>query len=133
MNKDVKALWLSALRSGEYKQATGALKEYVIGNSDEIGYCCLGVLTDIAIKTGAVSGEWIYREHTDSYDYRDRETACIEVALLPWDVAEWAGVRANGDPLDGFGLPEGSSLDLPALNDGGLPFEVIANIIEKNL
>jgi hypothetical protein len=39
--KDLFTKWLAALRSGEYKQAAGVLK-----NSE--GYCCLGVLCEIA-------------------------------------------------------------------------------------
>lgn len=131
MNKDAKALWLTALRSGEYEQSSGALKG--VNEDGKVGYCCLGVLTDIAIKTGVVDGEWIYRERLDAHAYRDRETGCTEGALLPWDVAEWAGVRENGNPRGDFGLQRGAILDLPALNDGGLPFGEIANIIEKNL
>jgi hypothetical protein len=41
MNAQAK-LWVEALRSGEYKQTSGALK-------DEFdGYCCLGVLCEIS-------------------------------------------------------------------------------------
>lgn len=40
MSKIVKKKWLNALRSGDYKQTTGALQ-------DEKGYCCLGVLCEI--------------------------------------------------------------------------------------
>lgn len=43
MNKEVKAKWVAALRSGEYKQGKGRLKN--INNE----YCCLGVLC--ALKT----------------------------------------------------------------------------------
>ena len=39
MDKELKQKWVAALRSGEYAQGNGALK-------DESGrYCCLGVLT----------------------------------------------------------------------------------------
>lgn len=41
MDKELKEKWVTALRSGEYRQTTGELK-------DEYGYCCLGVLCDIA-------------------------------------------------------------------------------------
>ena len=42
MNKEIKAEWVKALRSGEYKQGGGALHR-----GDH--FCCLGVLCDIAI------------------------------------------------------------------------------------
>lgn len=43
MNKKLKAKWVAALRSGEYRQTTGCLKE---GDC----YCCLGVLAEVAGK-----------------------------------------------------------------------------------
>lgn len=36
-DQELKAKWLGALRSGEYEQCVGMLK-------NETGYCCLGVL-----------------------------------------------------------------------------------------
>lgn len=47
MNPEVKAEWLAALRSGAYKQAQARLFDPETG-----GYCCLGVLCDIAEKRG---------------------------------------------------------------------------------
>jgi len=41
MDKKLKAKWVKALRSGEYKQAAVRLR-----SSD--GFCCLGVLREIA-------------------------------------------------------------------------------------
>ncbi len=42
MNKELAKKWVAALRSGEYKQGTGCLK-----NLDGT-YCCLGVLAEVA-------------------------------------------------------------------------------------
>lgn len=36
MNADLKAAWIAALRSGDYQQTTGILR-------DKDGFCCLGV------------------------------------------------------------------------------------------
>lgn len=41
MDPKLKAEWVEALRSGEYKQGSGALL------SQDGGYCCLGVLAEI--------------------------------------------------------------------------------------
>ena len=41
MDKELKAKWVEALRSGEYEQADGVLK-------CDTGYCCLGVLREVA-------------------------------------------------------------------------------------
>lgn len=49
MNKRLKAKWLRALRSGEYAQGNGRLK-------DGKRYCCLGVL--LAVKGGVEVGRY---------------------------------------------------------------------------
>ena len=41
MDKPLVERWVAALRSGKYSQTTGAL-------GDAKGYCCLGVLCDVA-------------------------------------------------------------------------------------
>lgn len=51
MNPEVKEKWIAALRSGEYTQCTGRLRR------KEVGFCCLGVLTDIHIKEN--NGVWV--------------------------------------------------------------------------
>lgn len=48
MNPELKSKWLEALRSGNYKQAHGKLKT-------DKGYCCLGVLCEVAGLQGEVS------------------------------------------------------------------------------
>lgn len=45
MNQEIKAKWLTELRSGKYKQTTGRLL------SHSNGYCCLGVLAKSADQT----------------------------------------------------------------------------------
>lgn len=41
MNPEIKARWVAALRSGEYEQATGQLR------NEHGEFCCLGVLCDL--------------------------------------------------------------------------------------
>lgn len=48
--KEVIQLWIKALRSGDYKQTRGTLK-------DNKGFCCLGVLCDLAAKDGG--SKWV--------------------------------------------------------------------------
>jgi hypothetical protein len=47
MDKKLKAKWIKALRSGEYKQGKGVLRS---GTGKDASYCCLGVLCDVAGK-----------------------------------------------------------------------------------
>src|SRR5258708_20271541 len=49
MNPDVKVKLLAALRSGEYEKTTGRLARKS-DDGTKIGYCCLGVLSDLAAK-----------------------------------------------------------------------------------
>ena len=43
MDAKLKAKWIEALRSGDFKQARGSLKDEFDGS-----YCCLGVLATVA-------------------------------------------------------------------------------------
>lgn len=45
MDQELKAKWVEALRSGEYKQCKGTL-------FDGVAYCCLGVLCKVAGRDG---------------------------------------------------------------------------------
>lgn len=47
MNKANWQVWLDALRSGNYKQGRSRLK-YKEKHEEEIRYCCLGVLCEVA-------------------------------------------------------------------------------------
>lgn len=54
MDKKLKAKWVKALRSGEYKQAYSRLKR--INARKQASYCCLGVLCEVAkIKSYSTS------------------------------------------------------------------------------
>lgn len=46
MNKKLKAKWIKALTSGEYKQGAGKLRRVHRGN--DLRHCCLGVLCEIS-------------------------------------------------------------------------------------
>lgn len=49
--RQVYDLWIAALRSGKYKQGLGLL------NDEQGGFCCLGVLCDLAGRDGGPSWE----------------------------------------------------------------------------
>jgi hypothetical protein len=46
IDRETKAAWITALRSGDYKQTQEAL-------CDDVGYCCLGVLAEVMTGPGA--------------------------------------------------------------------------------
>jgi hypothetical protein len=110
MNPVAKGLWLTALRSGEYEQG----KHYLNLNGK---LCCLGVLSEEAIKSGVV----VKREQDQDggpYHYDGQS------AYPPRPVYEWAG----------FGEHVGVDTKLANMNDEyDKTFLEIADWIEENL
>lgn len=121
MNKQIKKEWCSALRSGKYKQCTGALKEK---DGDEgVGYCCLGVLTSL------------YGKKTKKRTDLGNDT----YSFLTDKVAKWAGIDTSKcyesydyeyDPKVKVGK---KNRRLSSLNDKGTSFKEIADLIEESL
>ena len=108
MDARVKQMWIEALRSGEYKQTSGLLR-------DENGHCCLGVLCDIHAK-----------ETNNVWDIHNRYFLHDET--LPEIVQHWAGIDSSMGNID---VPYLNALTLAELNDDGCSFEFIADVIEK--
>lgn len=109
MNKEHVQLWVKALRSGAYKQATGALTRI---NLDEsvIGHCCLGVACEVYQKE---VGDLAVRANGGHKVYDS------SAANLPKRVKIWLG----GDILEPA---------LVEMNDHhGSSFEQIADYIEE--
>lgn len=115
MDSQIKQRWIEALRSGQYKQGEGCLRE-----ADK--YCCLGVLTDLYIKeTGkewSKAGDSHYLS-SNTYYFADSS------ATLPRPVQEWAGLNSYDPHV--LGAP------LSHWNDTGSSFEDIALFIEDGL
>lgn len=110
---------VAALRSGEYRQAVGALKTY------EERYCCLGVACDISGKG----------KFEDDNLFEDFETGECEENYLPWSVAEQLGWGHNTQGFLTFKdrRVHSSNLTLAGLNDDGFTFDQIADLIEAGL
>lgn len=118
MNPGIKAQWIAALRSGQYKQGTSRLRRIIRG---EDRYCCLGILCELAVQAGAITpptrsnGEALYRYGEDS-------------ACLPNAVSRWSGL--NG--FSGLYIINGSQSSLVENNDKGMTFDQIADTIERH-
>lgn len=119
--------WLKALRSGEYTQGTLKLRR-----TDENGqksFCCLGVLSDLAVKEGVCKwNDDITHSSVDGVD-----------AFLPDSVISWAGLADMScqrtrpyDPVV-FIHTQCATANLSILNDDGKTFMEIADIIEQNV
>lgn len=104
MNANAKK-WVAALKSGKYKQTTGALKK-------KGGYCCLGVACELYRK-----------EHKDEA-WRKNSFMGHDMAL-PEAVRDWLGLNSNTGT-------NGADDKLTVLNDDRRwKFSSIAKFIEK--
>lgn len=119
--KEVREKWVKALRSGDYPQTRSTLR-------DDIGFCCLGVLCDIAMKEGIIPKTELRR-----YRYTDGKTYVMygnvgemNSSYLPYSVAQWAGLCNNNGA---FGA---NNTSLARLNDEGKTFKEISDVIESN-
>lgn len=131
MDTEIRDKWMAALRSGEYRQGTGALR-----NSQTGRYCCLGVLCEIAVKEGVIP--------PSSVEPDDSSTRSFDgaAAMLPMSVIKWAGMRYEGetrppddsnlDDFEGSGrYGDGRGDTLVEANDSSrMDFEQIADLIQ---
>lgn len=117
MNQEVKQKWVAALRSGEYTQGQGSLK------NAKSEYCCLGVLCDVAKREGlAVIEKYLPFEGLYTFDG--------DMTFLPMSVENWAQLSTEAPyVLVGAGMER-----LDHLNDSGdFSFDQIADLIEASL
>lgn len=133
MDPNVKQRWLAALRSGEFRQAWELLRR----RADD-GYCCLGVLCELYRQDHERTARW--EPAGTGYDFAiDDELGDTDWAELPRAVAEWAGLDwtmqggACYVPALAEKEPNARRRTLAGLNDDGVPFDGIADVIEAHL
>lgn len=156
MNPEVKKKWLNALRSGAYEQVTGALCK--IKNEEVIGYCCLGVLAEIAVQDDVIESSVIpeyatayatpenYRNEIFNAGYRverhdhyhTSECKCegfyFETATLPDKVVKWAGLTSDNPTVLVDDFDDEGRYEISEVNDSlRYDFLQIAEIIEEQL
>lgn len=103
MDAELKAKWVVTLRSGNYKQGSGQLRN---GDNE---CCCLGVLCDIADPNGWTDG-------TQSFWHRGERQMPAENIMRTWGI-QGSVARTLAAMND----------------DERRPFDDIANYIEKHL
>lgn len=141
---------IAALRSGEFEQAQGALRLPDVETHDvPYRYCCLGVLTEVAVRDGleleeglCACGRKFHQEHEE--DLAEMETdpdlseedICAKVTnvwefssgVLSYPVMAWYGFGMN-DPI--IGALNDQSLQASVANDDqGWDFNQIADGFE---
>ena len=105
MNPAIKDKWIAALRSGEYEQTTGQLR-----NGDS--FCCLGVLCNVHAY-----------EHPHIAKRQEKCGVYMGCTTMPPDaVRNWAGIH-DDQYLRRFA----------EFNDTGSTFAQIADAIERDL
>lgn len=129
MNPEVKKLLVEALRSGEYKQTKGYLQVTEQAGGRAPGFCCLGVLSEIAKNVdeleigvrpqsahdGFVAEYFSKKEDLDEYHYERSRTDLIRT------ITDWSGIN------------DLMSSCLMGMNDNGVSFTEIADLIEEHL
>jgi hypothetical protein len=146
MDTKIKAEWVAALRSGEYRKGVGRLARIDLDDG-VTSYCCLGVLCEISPAVEQVMPEFsdgTRPRYQSLVDPEDSDSALLPSAVLAWSGLEsWTGgilgLEKNnpeffiGSVPDENGNPSEESLgyfSLAGLNDDGFTFDQIADVIE---
>jgi hypothetical protein len=112
-NKENISKWVALLRSGEFYQAKGMLR-------DGVARCCLGVACDAYRRSEDQGSRWATSESTGAYTFKG------EYLFLPDEVQDWLGIDSD-DPW----VYMEHSRTLADMNDNGATFPEIADAIEK--
>lgn len=131
MKPEIKQIWIDALLSGEYEQGKGVLCRSEDGKKE---WCCLGVLTDLAVKAGIV----MEIKMGDSDDPKNQNAVFFDGAheKLPVKVQEWSGLETD---LGEYSYEDVNIDDedivieqtLAEDNDNGSTFKELVSIIES--
>jgi hypothetical protein len=105
MNQEIKQEWVTGLRSGQYTQTKGTLK-------NEDGYCCLGVLCDIVKDRMKLT--WTDIKNLNNH-------------YLPSEIVQFCELEDHNPSI----VAEENTLAV--LNDEGMSFLEIAELIEEHL
>jgi hypothetical protein len=119
-NKEVITKWVAALRSGKYEQTKKFLHDWS-------GYCCLGVLCDLAVQAAVIPPPGF---ENGRYTYGKGKTQSNVVP--PKEVDAWIGAESYTVHLPNVADTDDGRTFLTTMNDGmGKSFSEIADAIEK--
>lgn len=117
--------WVKALRSGKYQQQEGFLRVQRDGE-DFCRYCCLGVAYEL--WSGAET-PWPSQDRL----LDDASTPEDDVWLGVFTSAEGDQSFPNDDTMQEWGISADQARCLAELNDAGLPFSFMAQVIDTYL
>jgi hypothetical protein len=120
MNKEIKARWVAALRSGKYQQG----RHWLCNRNT---YCCLGVLCELAVEAGVALAE----SDKGLTRYKGHSDAEFEAKYPSKGIQDWVGITVMEPLVAAAGR---KSIGLGELNDSGyFSFHEIADLIEAQL
>ena len=115
-NRDNIQKWVDALRSGDYKQGNGCLRDH------NDNYCCLGVACEVLGLEAVISKH--IPDH-DRYQYDN------EIYFLPAAARDLLGL-ASDDSIIGYDPVQSEPICASGANDQlHLDFNEIADMLEK--
>ena len=120
-------LWLAALRSGKYQQSVFGLR--TDDDDGGTGFCCLGVACDVSGQGRWIgAGRYVDKRHLrpDGEITEDVWSHSDEAFLTP--AVQYSMELST--PSGELKLDNGEQTSLSALNDQGMPFAAIANVVE---
>jgi hypothetical protein len=93
MDENLKKIWTTALRSGEYKQAVGVLTRLNYESGEVVGHCCIGVLVEELKKLlpGQIQSDSTSSRRNTTYYFKDEVMGCG----LPDSLLEEVGLTYN--------------------------------------
>jgi hypothetical protein len=113
--QEARKAWVEALRSGDYKQGEGVLRD---GDGN---YCCLGVACELAVKDGVEMDVYTPEDGSTLYDG--------QAIVCPRKVQDWLRLaERHGAHRDHVSR---DTRYLTTLNDNGATFAEIADLIES--
>jgi hypothetical protein len=128
LDPELKARWVSELRSGKYKQGTGNLKVKADGVCE---HCCLGVLCEIIAPEGFNEPEYhgvvmhSFNGGKSKQDMYPNQNKMIEIGLYPSAFKKLAEMN-DGDESYDYKKSRRKNVQRHT-------FKQIADYIEKNL
>lgn len=146
MKADIKARWIEALKSGEYPQTKNALHRLrqIAEDFPPEGFCCLGVLCEIAVQDEVIDVDLTSRASVALYDHE--YTGYLPETVVKWsgidlDMGDDAGVRfsyreiedllTESEAVDVLSKNMEGTLSVADLNDSDVSFATIAKVIER--
>lgn len=125
LKPEVKAKWLKKLRSGDYIQ--GKRRLLFVGTSERnpTTWCCLGILTALYLEEHGIA---VTPENIRKY------SECQANSMPDCSIYRWTKACPAADEDSPWEvIRDGKPTTLQNLNDTGVPFHEIANIIEEQM